>query len=143
VVLTARHPRDTEPDKWTSVASARRLSDGTLVDTHLPALLLIEHRAWWPFLFDNESQQPIQGRQPYRALAWRIDAAPNPIALLADDTAASRLITHVLVWGRAPVPGEVPTEGLKLVAGNPQAALFVVVRGKISRSPLPALPIDR
>jgi hypothetical protein len=143
VVLTVRLRRETEHDPWTSVATGRYLSDGTVLDGHLPGLLLIEHRAWWPFLFDNESQQPVQGRQPYRALAWQIDASPNPIALLADDAPASRLITYVLVWGRAPAPGEVPTEGLKLVAGNSQAALFAVVRDKISRSPLPALPIDR
>ncbi len=62
---------------------ARRLSDGTVVDTHLPALLLIEHRAWWPFLFDNPSQQPIETREPFRALATRIDGSPDPIALLA------------------------------------------------------------
>jgi hypothetical protein len=35
------------------------------------ALLLIEHRAFWPFLFDNPSQQPVETRQPYRELADR------------------------------------------------------------------------
>ena len=143
VVLTVRLRRETEHDLWTSVASGRYLSDGAIVDGHLPGLLLIEHRAWWPFLFDNDSQQPIQGRQPYRALAWKIDASPNPIALLADDASASRLVTHVLVWGRAPAPSEISTEGLKLMAENPEAALFAVARDQISRSPLPALPIDR
>ena len=30
------------------------------VDYHLAALLLIERRAFWPFLFDNPSQQPVK-----------------------------------------------------------------------------------
>jgi hypothetical protein len=143
VVLTVHLRRETERDKWTSVATGRYLSDGTVVDTHLPALLLIEHRAWWPFLFDNLSQQPIQARQPYRALAWRIDGARDPIALLADDVPEMRLITHVLVWEHKPTPGEIPTADLRPVAENSVAALFAVARDKVSRSPLPAPPPGR
>ena len=143
VVLTVRLRRETEHNLWTSVATGRYLSDGTVVDAHLPALLLIEHRAWWPFLFDNLSQQPIQARQSFRALAQRIDGSPDPLALLADDAPAMRLITHVLVWGRAPAPGEIPTAALQLVTENHVAALFAVARVQISRSPLPAPPPDR
>ena len=142
VVLTVRLPQEIQPDRWTSVTAGRSLSDGTVVDGHLPALLVIEHRAWWPFLFDNLSQQPIQGRQPYRALAWKIDGSPDPIALLADDAPDMRLITHVLVWGRAPAPAEIPAQGLKPVAANSEAALFAVVRDHVSQSPRPAPPPD-
>lgn len=105
-------------------------------------MLLIEHRAWWPFLFDNLSQQPIQTRQPFRALAWRIDGTPDPIALLADDAPGMGLVTHVLVWEREPAPGEIPTAGLRPIAENSVAALFAVAR-EVSRSPLPALPPGR
>ena len=49
----------------------RMLSNGIRLDYHLPALLLIEHRAFWPFLFDNPSQQPVETLQPYRELADR------------------------------------------------------------------------
>jgi hypothetical protein len=143
VVLTVRLRRETEHNLWTDVATGRYLSDGTVVDGHLPGLLLIEHRAWWPFLFDNESQQPIQGRQPYRTLAWRIDDSPNPIALLADRASEMRLVTHVLVWERAPMPGEIPTAGLRLVSANRGAALFAVEPDRINWSRLPELPIDR
>jgi hypothetical protein len=54
--------------------NAARLSDGARTDIHLPALLLIERRAWWPFLFDNVSQQPIETRAPYAGLAERVGA---------------------------------------------------------------------
>lgn len=134
VVLTVRLPRGTENDIWTSVATARRLSDGTVVDSHLPALLLIEHRAWWPFLFDNPSQQPIETREPFRALAERIDGSPDPIALLTRDAPEMRPITHVLVRGPVPGQGEIGTTGLKLLAENGEAALFAVIRDQISRS---------
>jgi hypothetical protein len=131
VVLTVRQPRGEEPNIWTSVASARRLSDGTVVDAHLPALLLIEHRAFWPYLFDNVSQQPIRTREPYRAAASLVDNATDPIALLANDAPEMRVFTHVLILGRKP---KIPTEDLKLVAENSEAALFEITR---PRSPPP------
>ena len=141
VVLTIRVPRGAEQNPGTSVATARRLSDGTVVDAHLPALLLIEHRAWWPFLFDNQSQQPIETREPFRTLAERIDASPNPIALLASDAPELRPVTHVLLWGHA--PAQTATEGLKLLAANSEAALFAVERDQLSGSPPRAPPPGR
>jgi hypothetical protein len=143
VVLTVRLPRAHEPDGWTDIASARRLSDGTVVDSHLPALLLIEHRAWWPFLFDNPSQQPIETREPYRTMAARVDASPDPIALLASDAPEMRLFTHVLVRGPAPGPEDIATPGLRFLSANGEAALFAVDRQALNQprppsSPLPA-----
>ena len=46
------------------MAPNRRLSNGMPLDDHLPALLLIERRAFWPFLFDNPSQQPMRDPAP-------------------------------------------------------------------------------
>ena len=143
VVLTARLPRGPENDIWTSIATARRLSDGTVVDSHLPALLLIEHRAWWPFLFDNPSQQPIETRPPFRALSRRIDLSPDPIGLLARDAPGMWPITHVLVRGPAPGPGEIETRDLKLVAKKGEAALYAVMRDEISPPPPPSPPTGR
>lgn len=139
VVLTVGMPRKAENNIWTSDATARRLSDGTILDTHLPALLLLEHRAWWPFLFDNPSQQPIETREPFRALAARIDASPDPIALLARDGPGMRPITHVLIRGPLPGGAEIKAAGLKPVAANGDAALFAVARDDFSRSPPPSL----
>jgi hypothetical protein len=59
------------PAYWRDGPLARRLSVGLRLDSHLPALLLIEHRAYWPFLFDNPSQQPVETLPPYRELAER------------------------------------------------------------------------
>ncbi len=45
------------------------LSDGTRLDGHTAALLLIERDAFWTFLFANPDQQPIELRSPYREIA--------------------------------------------------------------------------
>ncbi len=127
VVLTVRLPRGKEPSIWTTVAGARRLSDGTVVDAHLPALLLIEHRAWWPFMFDNPSQQPIETLEPYHTLSDRTDASPDPIALLARGAPEMAPYTHVLVMGPSPGPDTIATEGLMPLASNGIARLFAVV----------------
>ena len=118
VVLTVR------PTHPPAGVSAHRLSDGAEVDTHLPALLVIEHRAWWPFLFDNESQQPIETREPFRSLAGLIDASPDPAGLVARDPAGTALVTHVLVMGGA---ADDPP-GCRLLTRDPSAALFAVTR---------------
>ncbi len=126
VVLTVRLPRPTPPSRWLTLANARSLSDGTVLDGHLAALLVIEHRAWWPFLFDNPSQQPIETKEPFHTLTELVDASHDPIASLAWGVPVMRLVTHVLVMGTAPGPGRIDTEGLTRVAGNATAVLFSV-----------------
>jgi len=64
------------PEYWTRAPLARRMSNGLRTDAHLPALLVVEHRAWWPFIFDNPSQQPLETREPYRSLAIRVGGMP-------------------------------------------------------------------
>jgi hypothetical protein len=84
VLLTVVSPAEA-PDAWRAAPLARRLSDGAVTDTHIPALLVIERHAWWPFLFDNASQQPIRTRQPYAALAERVGGVRAHRALTAAD----------------------------------------------------------
>ena len=104
---------------------AIRLSDGTVTDTHLPALLVIEHRAWWPYLFDNLSQQPIETREPFRGLAARIDSASDPMTLLNEISPEARLITHLLVIG--PELRSAPRGFIRLT-GNDAGALWALPR---------------
>jgi hypothetical protein len=132
VVLTVNNPPAPDNNRWTTVAKAGRLSDGTVIDTHLPALLVIEHRAWWPYLFNNPSQQPIDSPAQFRNLAERIDHATDPIALLIGDPSNMRLVTHVLAQGVMPPAGEIAAAGLTLITRNDDAALF-----RVNRSPSP------
>jgi hypothetical protein len=132
VVLTVNNPPAPDKHRWTTVAKAGRLSDGTIIDTHLPALLVIEHRAWWPYLFNNPSQQPIDSPARFRNLAERIDRATDPIALLIGDPSNMRLVTHVLAQGIMPPAAEIEAAGLTLITRNDDAALF-----RVNRSPSP------
>lgn len=141
VVMTVRVPRRDQPDIWTTVATARHLSDDTFIASHLPALLLIERRAWWPFLFDNASQQPIQTREPYHTAAILVDEARDPIALLIHDTPEVRPFTHVLVL--RPDSSRPTPAGLKLVFGNEEAALYAIERAEVSPPQPPSPRTDR
>ena len=76
VLVTYVSPEEA-PQYWRQSPLARRLSYQIRLDDHLPALLLIERRAYWPFLFDDPSQQPLVTLPPYRALAERIQAPPD------------------------------------------------------------------
>jgi hypothetical protein len=53
-------------------------------DYHLPALLLIERRAFWPVLFANPAQQPIALRPKYARLAHEAHDIPSHAKLVAD-----------------------------------------------------------
>lgn len=124
VVMTVRFhaPRDTSI--WTPVRTGRTLSDGTPSDAHLPALLLLERRAWWPFLFDNASQQPIQTKEPFQSLAAHIDSSDDPITLLTRGDGPARLFTHVLIEGPEPDAATLAAAGLRRLSGNRAGALF-------------------
>ncbi|MBN8872554.1 MAG: hypothetical protein J0H67_06945 [Rhodospirillales bacterium] len=84
-VFLASVPPEGNPAYWDSARPGRRLASGLRLDVHMPALLPIERRAWWPFLFDNNSQQPVATREPYRSLALRVGTMPDAGALPAQD----------------------------------------------------------
>ena len=53
------------------------LADGTRLDVHTSALLLIERHAFWPALFARPEQQPVALRSPYRELARATGGLPT------------------------------------------------------------------
>lgn len=103
----------------------RRLSLGEPLVDHMAALLPIERRAWWPFLFDNDSQQPIATREPYRSLALRTGSVTAPGAL---PTANLCGFGYVLLVGADEVGPLEPLEAgrLTLLVRSRFAALFAV-----------------
>ena len=120
-------PED-EPDYWNIGHPARRLSNGLRMDVHLPALLLIERRAYWPFLFDNPSQQPIRTRQPYRALSDGIVHLPPHRDLEVPGKVGLCGFDSVLLMqaGGQPDLAHYASDRLSLIAGSDTAALFRV-----------------
>jgi len=110
------------PESRFGIADARRLSNGDSTTNHLPALLLIERRAWWPFMFDNESQQPIVTRAPYLALALRADRMPEDQRRIPASACDLAGFDYVLMMGRL---ADAP-EFLVPVAASDRASLYRV-----------------
>ena len=125
-VLTASVLPEEAPDYWQSAPLSRQLSLGIRLDRHLPALLLIEHRAYWPFQFDNASQQPMATLLPYRALAERAELMPGYRALAVpggiDLCGYDELL--LLEAGGEPDLAHFATDRLRLLASSDIAALF-------------------
>lgn len=113
---------------WNAAPLARRLSTGIRTETHLPALLLIERRAWWPFLFDYPSQQPVRTRQPYRDMANRVGGMP-PHNAVRDPKAVDLCGYDQLLLLDAtgePDRAHFAQDRLVLRADSPFAALYAV-----------------
>jgi hypothetical protein len=125
VFITDVKPED-EPDYWANGPRARWLSNGLRMDPHWPALLLIERRAWWPYLFDNPSQQPIRTRQPYRGLADSMVHLPASGELQVPGKVGLCGFDLVLLMDAGGVRdvAHYAADRLTLIEGNDTAALF-------------------
>lgn len=127
VFVTSVSPADA-PQYWSDVPRWRRLWNGQRVDAQMPALLLIERRAFWPFLFDNPSQQPIAQRPKYLALAGQVGAMPDHRALETADAVDLCGFDYVLLLdaGGQPDLAQFGADRLALLARTDFAALFRV-----------------
>jgi hypothetical protein len=126
-------PQDEAPAYWDAGPRSRRLSNTLRADFHLPALLLIERGAFWPILFANPAQQPIELRPRYARLAREGHDIPPHADLVADPdrgTAALRDFDFVLMLeaGADPDLAGFVTKYLELVSRTDFAALFRVRR---------------
>jgi hypothetical protein len=127
VFIAAVSPEEA-PLYWRDGPLSRRLSAGLRLDSHLPALLLIEHRAYWPFMFDNPSQQPVQTLSPYRELAERAGSIADHRELTEPGTIDLCGYTHVLLLEASGEPdlAQFAPDRLALLAQSGYAALFRV-----------------
>lgn len=80
--------------------ASRRLVYSRPTYWHLPALLLIERRAFWPGLFSDLTKQPIRVRAPYDALSVPTGAPPPFQALTAPSARQMRLTPYLAEWRR-------------------------------------------
>ncbi|HBK07675.1 MAG TPA: hypothetical protein DDZ81_17785 [Acetobacteraceae bacterium] len=114
------------PAYWAANPNWRLLSNGVRTDEHLGALALIEHRAYWPFQFDNVSQQPMETREPYRTLAERVGGLPD-----RDEAAVANVcgFDYVLLTGADAVP-KLPPSRFRLLTQSGYAALYAVTKCK-------------
>ncbi len=110
------------PDPKPLGMDARILSNGARMDGHLPALIVIERAAWWPYLFDNASQQPVRTLPPYRDMA--LAAEGGSLGCIPPG------YTHVLLMG-APMQAT----HLTLLTASEIAALYRVIGHGCERAP--------
>jgi hypothetical protein len=111
---------------WAANPGWRRLADGMRTDEHLGALVLLEHRAYWPFEFDLPSQQPIRTLQPYRALSRRVGSLPSRGTAAVADVCG---FDYVLLIDAGAVP-DLPAERFRLLVRSGFAALYAITRCK-------------
>jgi hypothetical protein len=112
------------PAYWAANPRWRMLSDGFRTDAHLGALVLIERRAWWPFEFDNASQQPLETKAPYRALADAVGALPDRDEAAAADVCG---FDYILLTEADAVP-DLPAERFHLLVRSGFAAMYGITR---------------
>jgi hypothetical protein len=67
VLVVTVDPQD-NPAYWDALPRGRGIPGHFRIEFHLPALLLIEHRAFFPCLFTVPSKQPLVTRPPYDRL---------------------------------------------------------------------------
>jgi hypothetical protein len=126
VVYVATASLKEAPAYWQTNPRWRLLSDGLRTDDHLGALALIEHRAYWPFEFDNPSQQPIETREPYKALAARVDHMPSRTEAAIADVCG---FDYVLLMEADAVP-PLPAERFRVLLRSGFAALYSITQCK-------------
>jgi hypothetical protein len=112
------------PAYWSADPNWRLLSNGARTDEHLGALVVLERRAWWPFEFDNVSQQPLETRQPYRAMAQRIGGLPGWAEAAGADVCG---FDYVLLTGADGAP-PLPVERFRLLRQSGFAALYGITK---------------
>jgi hypothetical protein len=126
-------PQSEAPAYWDAGPRARRLSNGLRVDYHLPAFLLIERRAFWPELFANPAQQPVQLRPTYVRLAREAHDLPSHAGLVANPDSAWPVLRDfdfvlMLEAGADPDLSSFLPRCLALVSRSDFAALFRILR---------------
>jgi hypothetical protein len=85
------------PERLASEPIGRLIPGLFRTDEHMAALMLIERRAFWPFLFADPRQQPIALRAPYAAIAHPL-GEPQDFRDLADDKPATPGEGYLADW---------------------------------------------
>jgi hypothetical protein len=138
-VLVVSVGSDPLPADWAD----RRWRAGVVVafhrtESHMPGLLVIERRAFWPLLFALPSQHPVRVLSPYRFISIGAGEVPDYSLLAKDQLSAKELtafpyLSHwratfddVLVLNSRGVPDleSLMPESLQLVHATDMAALF-------------------
>ncbi len=116
------------PQYWRDALRWRRLSNGQREDLHMPGLVMVERHAFWPSLFDNASQQPIEKQPKYRALGDGAGPIPDHLAFATSDATELWGFDYVLLLdaGGEPDLAHFAAGRLVLLTQSDFAALYRV-----------------
>ncbi len=152
MLVVAVTPKD-NPAYWNRVPAGRFITALTRTEFHMAALLLIEHKAFWPLLFTTPWQQPLQVLPPYRQISMQSGQVPSYHLLGVERLSQTERLQspYVAGWernfdyvllldaGGAPELTKLLPERLTLVSHSDMAALFRIhpVRTEQARVPQP------
>ncbi len=136
--------QDEAPEYWRDGRPGRLMSVDRRLDFHIPAMILIERRAFWPGLFADPAQQPVIRRQPYDDLAQYFWTMPTHEQLVADPSLFAEFACragYILLTqaGADPHLAQFGAGTLDLVTANDTAALF---RVRVGETPCPISSTD-
>ena len=137
VLVAAVTPED-NPAYWRRVPAGRTVAALTRTEFHMAALLLIEHKAFWPLLFTIPGQQPLRVLPRYEQISKPIGEVPSYRLLGAERLSDSDrvLFPYLNGWeenfdyvllldaGGAHDLEKLLPERLQLVSRSDMAALF-------------------
>jgi len=89
VLVVSLEPAD-NPHYWLTMRPGRWIPGLFRTDIHLPALVVTEHRAFWPLLFTARGKQPLTLRPPYDRLDGE-QGAPQDYHVLQHRLTAAEL----------------------------------------------------
>jgi hypothetical protein len=137
-VLVVQAERNADPNAMVNRPDSVRAMIDNDATMHLPALLVIEHDAFWPLLFTAATKQPVKVVPPYDAISLPEGELPW-IGGLADlDPSTLKWAPylpdweHKFDWVLVMHPGDTPDgytllpDRLELVEKSPIAALYRV-----------------
>jgi hypothetical protein len=114
---------DEAPAYWQANPNWRRLSNGVRADTHLGALVLLEHRAFWPGEFDFPAQQPIRTLEPFNTLIHRTGLPHDRAAAIDADLCG---FDYLLMTEADALP-RLPPDRFRLLGQQGFAALYAII----------------
>lgn len=138
VVAVSAHDDPPHPGAAVPEPPGRRVLLVQDAMTHLPALLLLEHDAFWPLLFSAPGKQPIAVRPPYARLAMAEGWLPSSRELVAPTPGGRAVAPYLAHWrrdfdyvlclhaGRLRDPAALDPGALVLVRADGVAALYRV-----------------
>lgn len=99
-VLVVQAERNADPKAMVNNPDSVRAMVNNDSTMHLPALLVIEHDAFWPLLFTAPTKQPVRANPPYDAISLPEGELPWIGGLAAPGPEALRWAPYLTDWER-------------------------------------------